>query len=358
MQKRKAKGRSDRVNITIDGIQYEIKKNITILQACKDAGINIPTLCHDERLNPSSACRLCLVEVEGTKNPVTSCSTMIRDNMVVNTRSKDVIKARRDVLNLIISNHPMECLTCDKSGNCKLQDYSYEYGVVEGTFKGAKRAPKTDTSNPFYDYDARKCILCGLCVRVCDELQGTAAIGIENRGFDAIVTTPYNEGLINSKCVSCGNCVSVCPVGALSPKRQKYRYWETKKIRTTCSYCGVGCQMDLVVKGDKVVDVEPAKDALNNGLLCVKGKFAYKFINHPDRLKTPLIKRNGRFEEATWDEAYRYIRKKVNELKPEYGADCFAGLTSARCTNEENYLFQKLFRAVIGTNNVDHCARL
>jgi formate dehydrogenase major subunit len=266
--------------------------------------------------------------------------------------------ARRDVLDLLISNHPMECLSCDKSGNCKLQDYSYEYGITEGSYKGDMRTPKVDTSNHFYTYDASKCILCGLCVRVCDELQGTTAIGLENRGFEAIVSTPFNEGLINSKCVSCGNCVSVCPVGALTPKGQKYRHWETKKVRTTCSYCGVGCQMDLVVKGNKVVGVEPANTVPNDGLLCVKGKFAYRFINHPDRLKTPLIKRNGKFEEASWDEAYRYIRRKVNEIKDNHGADAFAGLTSARCTNEENYLFQKLFRAVIGTNNVDHCARL
>ncbi len=346
------------MNIIIDGIQYEVEKGTTVLQACQKAGINIPTLCHDERLNPSSSCRLCVVEIEGAKNLSTSCSTLVKDNMIVHTKTEKVKNARREVLDLLVSNHPMECLGCDKSGNCKLQDYSYEYGIVDGSYKGARREPRLDTSNPFYDYDARKCILCGLCVRVCDELQGTTAIGFENRGFDTIVATPFNEGLINSKCVSCGNCVSVCPVGALTPKNQKHRYWETKKVRTTCSYCGVGCQMDLVVKGKQVVGVEPAKDALNKGLLCVKGKFAYKFINHPDRLKTPLIKRNGKFQEATWDEAYRYIRKKVNEIKESHGPESFAGLTSARCTNEENYLFQKLFRAVIGTNNVDHCARL
>ncbi|MDF2676837.1 MAG: fdhF2 [Bacillota bacterium] len=346
------------MNIIINGTTYEVEKNTTILQACKNAGIDIPTLCHDERLKPTSACRLCLVEVEGTKNLVTSCSTMVKENMVVHTHNEKVMKTRRDVLNLAISNHPLECLSCDKSGDCKLQDYCYEYGILNGTYKGAMRTPKIDSSNPFYDYDARKCILCGLCVRVCDELQCSNAIGFEDRGFEANVSTPFNEGLINSKCVSCGNCVSVCPVGALTPKGQKFRHWETSKVRTTCSYCGVGCQMDLVVKGKKIVDVEPAMDAINNGLLCVKGKFAYKFINHPDRLKTPLIKRNGKFEEATWDEAYRYITKKATEIKENYGPNSFAGLTSARCTNEENYLFQKLFRAVIGTNNIDHCARL
>ncbi len=346
------------MNIIINGNQYEVEKNTTVLQACRKAGIDIPTLCHDDRLNPSSSCRLCLVEIEGAKNLATSCSTTVKENMVVHTHNEKVMDARREVLDLLISNHPMECLSCDKSGDCKLQDYSYEYGILEGSYEGAKKESYFDTSNPFYNYDARKCILCGLCVRVCDELQGTTAIGFEKRGFDTVVTTPFNEGLINSKCVSCGNCVSVCPVGALTPKAQKFRHWETKKVRTTCSYCGVGCQMDLIVKGEKVVGVEPAKDAINNGLLCVKGKFAYKFINHPDRLKTPLIKRDGKFEEATWDEAYRYIRRKVNETKENFGPEAFAGLTSARCTNEENYLFQKLFRAVIGTNNVDHCARL
>lgn len=347
------------MNIVINGIHYEVEKGTTVLQACRKAGIDIPTLCHDDRLEPSASCRMCVVEIDGTNKLYTSCSTLVWEGMVVHTHSDKVVKARRDILDLLWGNHPYECLSCEKSGKCKLQDYSYEYEVIQSTFDdGEKREIKLDDSNHFYYYDARKCILCGLCVRVCDELQSTHAIGLKDRGFDAIVSTPMDEGLINSKCVSCGNCVSVCPVGALTPKNKKHRYWETKSTKTTCSYCGVGCQMDLITKGDKVVEVQPSKIGPNDGLLCVKGKFAYKFINHPDRIKTPLIKRNGKFEEASWDEAYRHIRQNVNRIKGENGPEAFAGLTSARCTNEENYLFQKLIRAVIGTNNVDHCARL
>lgn len=345
--------------IMINGIDYQVEKDSTVLEACRKVGIDIPTLCHDERLEPSAACRLCVVEVKGRKNLMTSCSLKVEDGMVIETHSQKVIKARTDILDLLFSNHPQDCLTCDKSGDCRLQDYCYEYGIEKGSYVGEKKDYPIDDSNYFYTYDANKCILCGKCVRVCAELQGSDAIGLEDRGFITKVVTPFDKGLLDSKCVSCGNCVAVCPVGALMPKqKEKFRYWETRKVRTTCSYCGVGCQMDLLVKGEKVVGVEPAKGAANNELLCVKGRFGYPFINHPDRLKTPLIKRDGKFEEATWEEAYKVITDKVNGIKKTHGSEVFAGLTSARCTNEENYLFQKLFRAVIGTNNVDHCARL
>lgn len=347
------------MQVTINGKQYEFEKGITLLKACNEIGIDIPALCNDERLVPSGSCRLCQVEVEGWGKLHTACTTQVRDGMVVHTHSEKVVKARQDILDMLISNHPLECLTCEKSGACKLQDYCYEYGITEGTYRWEMSKPYFDDTNPFYTFDARKCILCGLCVRVCDELQGTNAIGFENRGFDTQIATPFGDGLENSTCVSCGNCVSVCPVGALEPKsKKKFRHWETRAVRTTCSYCGVGCQMDMKVKGNEIVEIQPAFDAHNEGLLCVKGKFSYNFLSHPDRLKMPMVRKDGVLVEASWDEALEVITSKMKEVKEDFGSDAFAGLTSARCTNEDNYMFQKLFRSTLGTNNVDHCARL
>lgn len=348
------------INVVINGKRAQVEEGLTILQAAEKLGINIPNFCHDKRLVPHGACRICVVKVEGARTLLTACTTPVSEGLVVDTHSDEVINTRKDILELIWSNHPNDCLICEKSGECKLQDYCYEYGVEsEDRYKGELRDIPTDNSNVFYTNNQSKCILCGKCVRVCDELQCTSAIGFSKRGFKTHVTQPFEVGMEHSTCVSCGNCVSVCPVGALMPKsKERFRNWETKKVRTTCSYCGVGCQMDLVVKDNKVVRIDPADGPSNDELLCVKGKFGFNFIGHPDRLKTPLIKKDGKFIEATWDEAYELISSKVKEIKGSHGPDVFAGLTSARCTTEENYLMQKLFRAVIGTNNVDHCARL
>lgn len=350
------------VKITINGQERYVPEDFTLLMAAKQGDVFIPTLCHSELLEVAKggACRLCVVEVEGRNRLLPACATTVWDGMVIHTDTERVIKSRKLNLELLLANHPLDCLTCEKAGDCRLQDYCYEYHVKTSRFAhGQVRNLPMDTTNRFYTYEPNKCILCGNCVRVCHELQKNGAIGRSLRGFVTHVTTPFEDGLEASSCVSCGNCIAVCPVGALTPKSKvKYRTWDVKRVKTTCPYCGVGCQMDLLIKGQQVVGVEPRHEVPNQGLLCVKGKFGYGFINHPDRLTSPLIKKNGTFEEASWEEAFALIVKQVKTTKEAYGSEAFAGLSSARCTNEENYLFQKFMRAVLGTNNVDHCARL
>lgn len=350
------------VTLTVNDQEIRVKKGTSLLHAVEEMGIQLPTMCHNAYLPPQlgGACRMCVVELKGHRNLVTACSTEAVEGMVIYTHSQRVIDARVNVLELMISDHPLDCMTCSKAGDCKLQDYCYEYDVKESPYAGgAVTELPIDTSNNFFDYDPSKCIMCGQCVRICSELQCSHAIGKDNRGFESHVVTPFNKGLASSECVSCGNCVSYCPTGALMPKKKnKFRYWEVERVKTTCAYCGVGCQMNLLVKDNRVVDVEPLDGLANRGLLCVKGKFAYKFIDHPDRLKTPLIKKNGVLTQATWDEALTLITSKALELKSTYGGSVFSGLSSARCSNEENYLFQKMMRVSFASNNVDHCARL
>ncbi len=349
------------ISIKINDQNIQFSNNQTILQACEQQNILIPTFCHDERLVPNGACRMCVVEVKGAKSLQTACTTPIYEGMEIWTHTAKVEKARKDILELIWAGHNNDCLTCTQAGNCKLQDYCYLYDIdPENTFYKKTLTHQKDVSNKFYILDRDKCILCGKCVRVCHELQGTGAIGFSERGYFTHVTHPFEAGMEHSNCVSCGNCVNVCPTGALTEKSKvKFRSWDIeKKVRTTCGYCGVGCQVNLVVKNNKVVKIEPVEDDINHGLLCVKGKFAFNFIDHPDRLKTPLIRKSGVLEPSSWDEALDLIAGKIEAIKSESGPDAFAALSSARCTTEDNYMMQKLFRAVIGTNTVDHCARL
>lgn len=345
------------INITINNKKVSVEKGITIFSACKSIGIELPNFCNDDRLNPSGLCRMCIVEVKGSKNLEVGCATLVKDGMNILTNSQKVRNARCEILELMISDHPLECTTCSKTGSCKLQDYSNIYlHNFESKYENISKNLPIDDSNPFYYYDPNKCILCKKCVRVCDELQEVSAISAVDRGYETEISPFFKEKLDSSNCVSCGNCVSVCPVGALVPKNAEF--YNTKKVRTTCSYCGVGCQLELSVKDDKIVGSQPIENAVNDGLLCVKGKFGYKFINHNDRLKSPLIKKDGKFEEVSWDEAYDYIALNYDKIKTNFGSEYFAGLSSARCSNEENYLFQKMVRAVFESNNVDHCARL
>ena len=347
------------LNVTIDGIRVQVQEGSTILQAAQSVGIEIPTLCYLKDLTPEASCRICLVEIEGNPKLFTACSTPVAEGNVIFTKSEKVIAARRSVLDLMLSTHNADCFSCAKNGECQLQNLCYEYGVEKTSFAGVKNEYPIDDSNEFFTYNPQQCILCQRCVQVCQKLHGESAISVVNRGFKAKISTPFDQLLRTSNCVSCGNCVSVCPVGALLPKTKvRCRPFETKKVPTTCTYCGVGCQLDLIVKDNTVVGAQPLYGEANKGLLCVKGKFGYNFINHKDRLTKPLIRRNGQLQETTWEEAIDYIASKIKTIKIESGADALAGLSSARCSNEDNYVFQKMMRAAIGTNNVDHCARL
>lgn len=352
------------VTMSIDGQQVTVPKGTTVLEAAKTLGIDIPTLCHLKELAPDGSCRMCVVEVEGGRKGGlnTACTAHCQEGMVVHTGSPRVNDSRRFILDLLLSNHKLECFSCGKNGDCKLQDYCMEYGIDDTTFTEGKRMPchQEDTSNPFFTYDPEKCIMCRKCSRVCQLRQGRDVISIAKRGFDTKMTPSYEASFDQSLCESCGNCVSVCPTGALVAKERKtHRAWETKKIPTTCPHCGTGCQMNLVVKGNKLVGVEPINGAANKNLLCVKGKFAsYKFVGSGDRLTEPLIKRNGVFEPATWDEALTLVADKFKQIKANDGPDALAGFSCSRSINEDNYVFQKMVRAAFGTNNVDNCARV
>ncbi len=349
------------VTLTIDGKRAKVPEGTTILKAAETIGIEIPALCYHKDLTPFGACRLCVVEVEGAKTLVASCSHPVSSNMNVQTNTERVRKARKLAIDLLLSAHPLDCLTCEKNGVCLLQKYAYEYNIKTTSFPGEKYDYEIDISNPFIEKDANKCILCGRCVRICEEVQGIHAIDFADRGFNTKIATFLNKPLTETECVFCGQCVAVCPVGALTEKirRFKGREWEFEKVTTICPYCGVGCQMDLNIKDGKIVKVTSNETADINGInLCVKGRFGFDFVDNEDRLKTPLIKRNGKFEEAGWDEALDMIAVKLSEIKKKNGADSIALLSSAKCTNEENYLMQKFARAVLGTNNIDHCARL
>lgn len=342
------------VTLTIDGKEIPAKKDMTVLEAALENGIYIPHLCHHPDLEPIGACRLCMVDIEG-KGMVISCKTSVKNGMVVRTESEEIDKIRRVAVELLIANHKVECLTCAKNTDCQLQHLANYMGIQKERLKQTRRPDRAlpiDTSNPFFDYDPHKCVLCGICVRTCAEIQGVGAIDFVDRGIDTIVTPFAKKPWIESNCESCGGCVARCPVGALTPKNHLK---PTHEVKSICPYCGCGCGIYLGVRGHTIVNVRgDVENPINQGNLCVKGRFGYRFVNHPDRLTTPLIKRNGKLTEATWEEALDLIAGKL----ANYEGDQFATIASARCTNEDTYVLQKFTRAVMGTNNIDCCARL
>ncbi len=353
-----------RVRLTINGQEYLGRDGQTVLDVARENGIRIPTLCYTEKLKPIGACRMCVVEVEGTPTPVTACTTQIAEGMSVRTDTQRLERLRRETLKMILLKHPLNCAACEINGNCELQDLAHEYDIGHQDLHTYDVKPVEFTRSPYatplIDYHPQRCILCGRCVAACTELAGVGAIHFEGRGAQTHIAPVELGPDTQRRCESCGECMAVCPANALTPAmgQPRGKPWETTQVTTTCSYCGVGCQLTLNVVDDKVVAVTPSEGGVNNGALCVKGRFGYDFINHKDRLKDPMIRRDGYWEETNWDEALNYVADRMCDIVRRDGPDALAGLSSARCTNEENYLFQKFFRGVLGTNNVDHCARL
>lgn len=340
------------LTLKINGKEIIAEKD-TIFNVASKNGIEIPNLCYDKRLFPFGACRVCIVE-DKKRGIIPSCHTPIDDGMEIETNSENVIKHRKVIFELLLANHPLDCMTCEKSGDCKFEKYCYEYGVKDTRFKGRKREFEILSENQFFIRDYNKCIYCGLCVRVCNEIQFNYVYEFANKGFNTEIY-PYPKKMEESNCVFCGNCVNVCPTGSLTEKQRigKGREWEFKKVKTICGYCGVGCNIHLYIKDNRIVKVVPLRSVVNDGVLCVKGKFGYEFVQSEERLRTPLIKKDGKFFEISWEDALNLIAEKFKQYKPNE----LAFLSSGKCTNEENYLLQK-FARILGTNNIDHCARL
>ena len=352
----------------IDGKPYEIGQNHTsILKFVKSylGEKKVPTLCDDPNLAPYGACRVCSVEValekDGPTKVVASCHTPVGENQHIFTSNEGLQNLRKNIVELVLTDHPMNCDTCEVDKNCELQTVANDLGISDHRYNNPKQHKGTpkDTSHSYMRMNLDNCINCGRCVRACDEIQGSFVLTMSGRGFESRITTDNDMLFGDSSCVSCGACAHTCPTDAISDVFQSKSVKVDKKVRTTCSYCGVGCNLETSVKDGKVVAIDTPKETeVNAGHTCIKGRYAFGFYDHPDRLRSPLIKRNGKFEEASWDDAYEYIKQKLEKIKNESGPDAIAGISSARCTNEENYVFQKMIRAAIGTNNIDCCARI
>ena len=340
----------------LNGNEVSFAPGQTILEVARENNVAIPTLCHMRRAEPIGSCRVCVVEVEGAAELLPACSTPANAGMAVHTHSPTVMEARREILAMLMHTGHHDCPICDKGGECRLQDLVYEYAVQHVPMTQPPQGDVPEYATPNIRYWPERCILCLRCVTACNEVLGIGAISIQGQGNQARVVPSNPE-----RCVSCGECLAVCPTGALTENLSRYkgRPWLENRVQTTCTYCGCGCQLELDVHNNKVIGISTHEDmGVNRGSLCVKGRFGYEFIGSPNRLRTPLIRKQGTLQEATWDEALSLVASRFAQIKTDSGPDSIGGLTSARCTNEDNYLFQKFFRAVVGTNNVDHCARL
>lgn len=346
--------------LTLNGNTVEFEPGQTILQVARSHGIFIPTLCYLDGCIATGACRICVVDVKGARSLVASCSTPADGGMDICTDNERISKSRRLTIELLLASGKHNCITCEMSGDCPLQDLAYSYGVDTLRFPETPQPHPTEDVNPFIIRDFSRCILCGRCVQACQEVQVNRAISQGYRGASAKIIAGCDQRYDESDCVFCGQCVQECPVGALIEKKSRFmgRKKDVEKVRTTCPYCGVGCQLWLHVKDGKIIKVTGVEDgAPNKGRLCVKGRFGYDFIYSEERNKTPLIKENNEFREASWDEALDLVADKFKDLIEKHGPDCVAGVSCARSLNEDSYQMQKLFRAVFKTNNIDHCAR-
>ena len=352
------------VTLEVDGVSVSVPVGTSVMRASIEAGSKVPKLCATDSLEPFGSCRLCLVEIEGRKGYPASCTTLVEAGMKVRTQTDKLAQVRRGVMELYISDHPLDCLTCAANGNCELQDQAGLVGLreVRYGYEGANHLKSvTDTSNPYFTFDPAKCIVCSRCVRACEEVQGTFALTIDSRGFASVVSPGQNGDFMDSECVSCGACVQACPTATLMEKSVIDRGQAEHSHVTTCAYCGVGCSFRAEMKGNEVIRMVPNKDGkANHGHSCVKGRFAWGYATHKDRIKSPMIRKKitDPWQEVTWADAIAYTAAEFKRIQGQYGRESVGAITSSRCTNEEVYLIQKLVRAAFGNNNVDTCARV
>ena len=342
------------IMLKIDGIDVEVEKGRTILEAAQSIGIKIPTLCNDRRLVPFGACRLCVVQQKGKSELLPACFSPVKEGIEIITRSPSVIESRKLQLQFILLNHPMICPRCEKEGECALQRLVYEYGVEETLYPWERISFPADDRSPLLQRDSDKCILCGRCVRICDEVQGVGELSFSKRGIKTVIDTDFHRPL---QCEFCGQCMDTCPVGAITSDRFDYtiKEWELKETTTPCPYCACGCSLTIGSRGGEIKRVfSDPKKGPSDGNLCVKGRFGWDFVDHPERIKMPLLRVNGTLEEASWEEVLRYVIQKLETIKDQHGPEAIAGIASSRLTNEEYYLFKKLFRNAIGTNQITH----
>ncbi len=351
------------VTLNIDGVDVTVPEGTSIMHAAQLGGVTVPKLCATDSLEAFGSCRLCLVEIEGRRGYPASCTTPVASGIKVKTQTPKLADVRRGVMELYISDHPLDCLTCATNGDCELQDMAGAVGLreVRYGYDGENHLGQAkDESNPYFTFDPSKCIVCSRCVRACEETQGTFALTIQGRGFESKVS-PGNQNFLESECVSCGACVQACPTATLIEKTVIEAGTPEHSVTTTCAYCGVGCSFDAEMKGEEVVRMTPTKDGgANHGHSCVKGRFAWGYATHADRITTPMIRKSIQdpWQKVGWDEAINYAASEIKRIQAKYGKDAVGGITSSRCTNEEVYVTQKLIRAVFGSNNVDTCARV